>query len=211
MATSTPPVCFGKSWEAKAVQCQGGLDPAYVNPQTGSNRRDRCAWYTHCASRTSAYKLRNPQQQLVPVQQVVRRPAPAQPQPMAPQPSFMQPVHQAAMTFANGVLQGTSGQPQVQYAQPAPVMVHPAMASTPWAVPMNYPIPGAQMPSYLTVPEPVVEGRGWGLRLFLNVVRAMVKGGSTTVANFVDHTPIQTWPQPPAQPPAQPPPTTPTQ
>ncbi len=211
----TPPVCFGKSWEAKAVQCQGGLDPSYVNQITGSSRRDRCDWYTLCASRTSAFKLQNPQ--IIPLQQLVRRPAapvPAQPAPQAH--AFMQPAQQVARTLAGGVLQGMQqvlpAQPQPQqqpyYGNPAPMMVHPAAAASPWAVPANYPMPGAQIPSYLTVPEPVVEGQHWAVRLLFNVARSVFKATGHTLANYADHMTFGQWqaPAPPAQPQPQAPP-----
>jgi hypothetical protein len=85
--------------------------------------------------------------------------------------------------------------PQQMMMQPQ--MAHPMMAMMPYAVPVNYQMPGAQMPGYLTIPEPVVEGQHWSSRLFFNVARSMAKASGHTVANFFDHSPINPWPTPP--------------
>jgi hypothetical protein len=92
---------------------------------------------------------------------------------------------------------------QPYYGQPQSIMVHPSQAAIPYTVPMNYQQPGMQMPGYLTVQEPVIEGQHWATRLFFNIVRACTKAGAHTTANFVDHTTINTpvYPAPPEQPP----------
>lgn len=206
---TTLPSCFGKNWEAKHPECAGGLDPAYTNPKDGSHHRDRCKWYSQCATRTTANRTSS---NFVPSNHLVRH---RQPPP--------NPAH-AAQAFVTGAMRGitrasqphpASGKVQVKpgaqpaptppvqpyYGQPATAMVHPAMASNPWAVPMNYQTPGAQIPGYLTVPEPVVMGQHWTHRLGLSLVRAALKAGGHTIANFFDHQPMNPWHPPPQEPP----------
>lgn len=77
-----------------------------------------------------------------------------------------------------------------------PHMAYPQMAMMPYMVPMNFQWPGAQMPGYLTVPEPVAVGQHWMTRLFYNIARSMAKASGHTVANFFDHTTINPWQTP---------------
>jgi hypothetical protein len=70
----------------------------------------------------------------------------------------------------------------------------------PMAVPMNHAAYGAQMPAYLTVPEPVLQGQHWGKRLAYTLIRSMAKAGGHSTANFFDHmtfNPYPVYPQPP--------------
>jgi hypothetical protein len=223
MAQHPPKECFGKSWDPNNVACRGGNDPAYLHPTTGTNKRDPCAWFNPCATRVTAVKQ---QQQLIPAQQIVRRQQPQQPQmpqmpqmpqqPQAAQPtSPWGPLGPVMNTLVNRYMpQGAAPYPpqpypqqqqQQLYQQPQQMMMpqqmaHPSMATVPYAVPMNYQAPGAQMSGYLTIPEPVLPGQHWGARLFLNVARSMAKASGHTVANFFDHTPINPWPTPPTAP-----------
>ena len=225
MAQHPPKTCFGKSWDPNNTACSGGNDPAYLHPERGTNKRDPCIWFNACATRVTAAKQPQ-QQQLIPAQQLVRQqqqqPTPQMPQMPATQPtSPWGPIGPAVGALVNRYMpQGiastapyqTPVHPQQQqqmyhqhlYQQPqpmmAPQMVHPSMALTPYAVPMNYQAPGAQMSGYLTIPEPVVPGQHWGARLFLNVARSMAKASGHTVANFFAHTPISPWPVPPTVP-----------
>lgn len=41
------PGCFGKAWDAEAVECNGGHDPAYTAP-TGGNTRPKCQLFDAC-------------------------------------------------------------------------------------------------------------------------------------------------------------------
>lgn len=210
---TTLPNCFGKSWEAKHPECAGGLDHGYSNPNDGSHLRERCRWYSQCASKTTANRVGN----TIPAHQLVRHQQ--QPPQQAP-PNPLSMFH----TFVNSASRGMSKvsqthpavnatkQPQAvqqtpmmqpYYGHPTPVMVHPAMASAPWAVPMNYQTPGAQIPGYLTVPEPAVVGQHWAARLGLSLLRSVLKAGGHTVANFFDHTSFNSWQAPPPpEPPA---------
>jgi hypothetical protein len=201
MSTSPPP-CFGKSWEANHPECAGGLDAAYRNPRDQSNRRDKCAWFSACATRTVAARVAQHQpstQQVIPVSHLVRQPMqpqPAQPSPI-PQPfqSIVKGVNQAAQSMTQQTMSMQArftpppGQPY--YGQPSPLMVHPSQASMPWVVPMNYPAPGTQMPSFLTVPEPL--GSSLGRMLIATIARSMVKAGCWAMANWVDHIPLTPW------------------
>ena len=94
-------------------------------------------------------------------------------------------------------------QPQYPYAYPQQQgFVPPGMAMMPQMVAQNYQAPGAQMPAYLTVPEPVVMGSHWAYRLVHSVLRSMLKASGHTLANFFDYTPMNQW-LPPQLPPGQ--------
>lgn len=220
-----PEVCFGKHWDASEVKCAGGLDPTYINKLDNTHRRDRCKWYQSCASRTTTSKLGAAAQHQVPVQPqqqpMFRPPVPMPAQPPAwqrPLQSIANGVMQGATTALAGsdpsrVPVRVFGQPPYQQAQPQqypqqyPQYYHPqyqqGSMAPPWAammpqmVPMNYQAAGAQMPAYLTVPEPVVPGVHWGYRLGYSVLRSMLKASGHTLSNFFDFTPIHPWPTPP--------------
>lgn len=213
MSNAQVPVCFGRSWEANHPECAGGLDPLYTHPQRKDHRRDRCSWYSSCASRTTAARQQvNQQVQIIPVQQLVRQ-QPSQPPQQFQQPQqVMPPQYQAVVS---GVSQGVQNamvgaqyqvrpqqymqQQQVQ-ALPAQLMVHPSAASTPWAVPMNFQAPGSQMPAYLTVPEPIIPGQGTFRPLMHTILRSVLKAGCHSIANFYDHVPMGTYPAPAGNP-----------
>lgn len=184
------PECFGKSWDARAVECAGGLDPSYAAPD-GSNKQPRCPYFIQCASRTAAHK--NQQLQL--------------PQPQVPTSSYPSGFNTRPLTPAQALVQVRPPAPvQPQQLQPAQVsvpvqhlqqptmMVPPPQAMVPGLVPMNFAPPYMQMTGYLTVPEPVVPGQHWGKRLGFSVIRSMIKAGGHTVANFFDHCPLSPWP-----------------
>lgn len=221
MATQPPKECFGKSWDGNNVLCAGGLDAAYIHPKTGSNQRERCAWFDPCATRVNATRM-GQQQQIIPLSQVMRQQQQhTQPtSPWAPMrnlmtklshqpqmPQMPQMPQQQPQQFMQQVAVHPQQQQQMYYQQPqqqmqmAPQMVHPQMAMMPHASPMNYQWQGSQMPGYLTIPEPVVSGQHWGVRLFYNVARSMAKAGMHTGANFFDHSPINPFPAHPMVPP----------
>lgn len=207
--------CFGFSWEAGATECAGGLDPAYT-AANGSNRRERCVYFTHCAAKRKEHNTRglvHPSQltshqkhDLEVQKQQIRagagRPgvqagvqAGAQVGTQQVRQPLQQPVQQPVQQYTQ--------QPAPQYAQPqpqpipstqfTPMMVPPHQASLPWMVPMNFAPPASQMPGYLTVPEPVIEGQAWYTRLGLTVARGVLKATGHVVANFFDHNTLQTW------------------
>lgn len=184
------PSCFGKSWDASAPECAGGLDPSFVAPD-GGNKRQRCPYFSQCASRTAASKL-GQQPQQVPV-------APAAPtavkqafpiQPVAPQHQLVQ-VKPAPVQQPQQVPQQVQMVPQ--FAPVQQQLVPPQHAQVPYMVPMNFAPAYSQMPGYLTVPEPIVPGQHWGKRLGFSVARSMLKAAGHTMANFFDHTPFNPW------------------
>lgn len=184
------PSCFGGSFSASDVECTGGPDPAYVHPQTQKRVRDKCGWYSACASTTAANKSKARQTQFIPVQQVTRnlqgppRPATghpmvgARPQVQHPQqfmPQQQYPQHQQYQ------------QPMQQY----PHMVAPYIAQQgPQIVPLMVQQPGAQMTHYLTVPEPINLNESPWKRLLREILRSMAKSAGHTGAAFFDHNPI---------------------
>jgi len=76
-------------------------------------------------------------------------------------------------------------------------MAHPAMASVPLNVLMNQQAAGAQMPAYLTVPEPMHQGQGTVKPLMFTLLRAVLKAGGHALANYYDHNPVTQWVNPP--------------
>ncbi len=241
MHNATPPSCFGSYWEGSDVRCAGGLDPLFTDPETESNRRERCTWYAQCEKKTKSTDVHGGSPQVIPPQNLMRPPphVTTSSQPTAAVPRDWQgtvrhlamamqtatPRHQAPPT--NAVFQPQPA--PVQYPMPpaAPVMqaqhpyapygqmVPPQMAMMPHMVPMNYVMQGAQVPGFLTVPEPVYYGEHWSKRLAASVFRGVIKSLGLILANFFDHTPMSPYappappPPPPPQPPAPPAPPTP--
>jgi hypothetical protein len=169
------PPCFGKSWSMTAAECAGGLDPNFRDSTTGTQRRNKCAWFSQCAGRTNATATQTGTRQVIPVQPT------AAPRPFIPTSS----AHQVAP-------------PSAGWAPPYTAYQGPQF------VPVAYQQPGAQMPSYLAVPEPVVDDVPWLVRLLHEIIRSFFKAGGHTLASFFDHTVLTR----PRQPPSPPPPTT---
>lgn len=184
------PTCFGTNlWSAVAVECIGGPDPAYTHPKTMAHVRDKCGWYSACANACAASKSQAQLMQIRPNVQAPPRPAPMLtrpahfvPQPQYPTLSPTQPqAHpQVVPTYATQLVP-----PHV--AQQGPVLV-----------PMVYQQPGHQMPSYLTVPEPVNLNESWVSRLAREILRSMFKSAGHTTSSFFDHNPMRAH-QPPNQ------------
>ena len=78
---------------------------------------------------------------------------------------------------------------QVSYIGSMPY-AHPQFAAQPVLVPVNQPMPGAQVPSFLTVPEPMNLEVPMGVRLWRTVYRSMFKAAFVGAANFIDYNPI---------------------
>jgi len=191
------PPCFGSIlWSASAVECIGGSDPAYENPKTGTNVRDRCNYYSSCASAVSSSRAQQPQlmqiRQNQPGMQGPPRPVPMIPRPQnfVPQPQYPQPFQQQP---TQQYMQPTQSHYGVQYAPPYVAQNGPAIVAVP------YQQPGHQMPSYLTVPEPVnLNESGWR-RLVREIVRSMAKSAGHTTASFFDHNPMRAHQMPVVQ------------
>lgn len=214
MPAKEPPNCFGKYWEESNAECCGGLDPLYIDSETDTNKRPPCAWFRSCES---AYVMNGQQmsQPLIPPQHLIRQPfvAPA-PQPPPPPWRSMEATMKAMAAVAP-----VPALPPLRPAPPPPVfpqhqaqqvmqhptypvpLVPPPQAVMPHYVPMNYTMPGAQVPSFLTVPEP--PGQSWKARLIFSLLRGIAKSVGLVLANFFDHTPITPWnpPPPPPDPP----------
>lgn len=153
------PSCFGKKFDATAVECIGGDDPAY-SAKTGELKRPKCDMLSACAVRTQAMS-RGTGNNVVPVQNVVRPSTTFTPPSVAAQPyrpSYMPP-------------------------QPQPQQYHPQQyqqVGLQQAVPVNY-----GMPQYLTNREPA-QGRGLMARLGIEVLRSLGKSAGHTLAHFFD-------------------------
>lgn len=197
---STQPSCFGKSWDPNAVECKGGLDPAYSNPRTGTKLRDACSWFQQCRQQVSA-------PQLLPSSSLMSRPAIAPPRLpptgytpyVPPKPTYAAPPTHYSLPTAMQVLPQAPPAPQIQHApqfyhQPMPQHQPPAQNYVPAHVaqlgpayvPMPYQNPGSQMPQYLTVPEPVNDNVHWATRLFRELFRAVIKSFGHQLAAHVD-------------------------
>lgn len=184
------PSCYGDQWSAMAPECAGGPDPAYTSPHDGSHRRERCAWYSKCAGASVSAKQATQSTAIVPVQPSYPQPVPAPPKPPQPFPvQYKQPYQQ---TYQPQYQQPVQPQPPIQL-----VVAPPHIAQLgPQQVPMPYQQPGTQMPGYLTVPEPIIEGEHWLGRLLREIGRSIFKSAFHTGASFFDHNPIRPYKTP---------------
>jgi len=183
-----PPNCYGEHWSPNAVECRGGLDPNYTN-KVGTHRREQCSWYRPCSAKSCAAKAQN--KNIVPPQRLVTSPTPTtstalaagQQRVRAPQP-------------LSSVKQPQAIQPQAHMPQ---YMAHPYVAHQgPQQVPVQYQAPGAQMPAYLSVPEPYDPAVPWWKRLIHELTRSAAKSVGHTGASFFDHMTV-TKPAPPSE------------
>lgn len=201
MNDNTKNPCFGFSWNGGDPQCAGGLDPVYTNPKAKSSinpngdpripihRRDRCVWFSQCAHQTNFNKMRG---HVTPITVA----GDVRPQHVAPRSQVVRP---AQGTVPVQQPQPSPGYyPQSQYAQPQSQMVPPYIASYgPQVVPMPFQQPGAQMPGYLSVPEPIDPSiPGW-LRAILSLIRVALKAICHQGSHMADHEPFIRYPQPP--------------
>lgn len=165
---TSPPQCFGKSWDPKDKLCAGGLDPLYVNPISHTQVRDRCQFYSSCAARTTA-EMQSKQAstpQLVSPASLVRPPGQFQP------PSLVPPVQQTQPVYRPPV-------PYPQYQQPQQYVPQHSLQQ-----------PGMQVLGYLSVPEPVDWAVPWWLRMIREMIRSAFKGMLHSGAHFFDHNPF---------------------
>jgi len=206
------PSCFGdpKLWSPNAPECVGGMDPGYTHPQTYSHKRDRCSWYSQCASASAVARLNaQPTGVAAPVQPV-QVTVPPPPPPAQSHPLIQQygrgPVVQYPMQTYPQYPQYPQYSPQ-QFPMAMPQQMLPPWIAQwgPQLVPAMFQQPGAQMSAYLTVPEPVDPEEHWWWRLARELLRSMFKSSGHTAASFFDHNPWHTY-IPPVAPPALPPP-----
>lgn len=197
------PDCFGTHlWSPTDKECVGGPDPGYTHPQTGVHTRERCRFYSACASASAQSRTQN----VAPVQSLIRSPsAPSTPQyhQAIPIPNFVgvqPPPRPAPVSSAlpprPPPMQATAPMYQYQpsqYSQPMPGgLVPPYIAQQgPQFVPMPYQQFGSQMPGYLTVPEPMRPGDTILSALGRTVLRSMLKAFGHSLGSFFDHTPLR--------------------
>lgn len=197
------PDCFGTHlWSATDKECVGGPDPGYTHPQTGARARERCKWYQTCATASA----QNRTQSLISPQSLVRQPyqQPASPVPAAStgvQPPPRPVAPHPGLTSRPSYYSPQPSYPQYQhYQQPvhqptysAPTSFAPPYVAQmgPMQIPLQYQQPGAQMPAYLTMPEPILPGEGAIKVLARTLFRSMLKAFGHSLSSFVDHTPMQ--------------------
>lgn len=198
------PPCFGKLWDPRNNECKGGNDPSYVNPRTGTNKRDMCRFYSACSGATNQNRLNDATQgpqppPVIPASRLGQKfPAPPPPAPSAPTPGAIPPpppipppapqqqtVPQAQVMSP----QQPMAQQQVTYMGQMP-WTQPGYAGQPALVPMNQPMPGAAVPSFLTVPEPVNPDVPFMTRFARTMWRSACKATAIGAANFIDYNPI---------------------
>lgn len=179
------PQCFADDlkpnellWSGAATECAGGHDPAYTNPKDGTHRRERCSWYQRCADTTAAIRTR---QHTAPYN--------------APVQALPKPIQQYQQQYQQ---LGPRPVQQPSYPQQAASVVqHPGQYVPPYVAqegPQVVPAPvqqiGAQMPGYLSVPEPYDAYTPWYKRLVRELIRSLLKATGHTTASFIDHTPF---------------------
>jgi hypothetical protein len=184
--------CFGRLWEQNRVECAGGFDLAYIDPDNESSLRKRCSAYDRCRA-AKENKVSYPQYPPYQPYQQPFQPIPAQPQapqlqaPPLPPPALF-PLAQPAPGF-RPMQPPMTGYPTTGYAAPWVAQQGPQQ------VPLPYQQPGAQMPTYLAVPEPL-DGTPWWARLLAEVGRSMAKALGHSTASFFDHNPLRSHPAP---------------
>lgn len=194
--STTPPQCFGKSWEQFTPECAGGPDAAFTD-EKGGHVREACGFFSACGSRTQAAKMEEAQKNLVPATSLVRawqgRPAPVQnPQPVGGTPQgiaqFTQQQFEAAQKQQMAQMQQQMAAWQRAQMQQMPMM--PQMMGMPQPgfqqmMPVNFGIP-----QYLTRREHRRPDEGIFRVLGREVARSMMKSAGHTFANFFDSTPF---------------------
>jgi len=211
---TTQPSCYGKSWDPNSVECKGGLDPAYTNPEDQTHRRDRCSWFQPCSQIVTQSAPSTPQ--LIPPRALLlqhRAVDTPPPRPVAPPiyspprpPTYQQPQTQYSLPPAPAQVVPTppshpqfQPQPQLQHGSAPHVMYQqqPVMMAPPSVaqygqqfVPMPYQNPGSQVPQYLTMPEPVYDGERWG-GFLRTMARTGLKAIGLGIAAYVDSYPFR--------------------
>ncbi len=210
------PTCFGRLHDATNVKCIGGNDPTRWSEQDGHTRH-RCSFFDKCQEAQLNTVRQNIEFKEPVLGMAASSPYPIVQQPrvlpvmpgapgmpvmqQAPQPAMafrpqqaVQPVQQAAPV--QGMQPARPAAPAQGYPQGYPTyvgqtmqpyMVPPDLAPMPSYVPQNHVQPGAQVPSYLTVPEP--HSGKLGPMFFNTIMRAAFKGMFHAAANLMDHFP----------------------
>lgn len=205
------PSCYGKSWDPNHVECKGGLDPAYTNPDDQTHRRDRCSWFQPCSQKMMQPVTVEtpPSQPLIPTRALlqhravepppVRPPAPpvySPPRPptyTAPQTQYSLPPPQAVPVAPPPPPYHQQGPAPYAYRQPPQVVMAPPYVAQygQQQVYMPFQHPESQVPQYLTMPEPVNDDEHWGVRLGRTLFRTGVKALALGLASYFDSNPIR--------------------
>jgi hypothetical protein len=180
--------CYGKLWDEGRTECGGGFDLAFKDPRTGSRLRKKCSAFDACKlekeSAVNQYRPpAPPYQPVIPSHQLVR----------PPQAPIMAPPIPPPVPIVPSQAYGARPVPVAAHAQQFGFQnqVPPWVAQTgPQVVPVQYQQPGAQMPAYLAVPEPV-DGTVWWIRLLAEILRSMAKAFGHSTASFFDHNPMR--------------------
>lgn len=200
MSGQAPP-CYGKHWDPNSRECRGGNDPAYVNPVTGTNKRDICQYYGSCSAATNGARLREmsgvqptPSHFQLPQAPPPPQAAPAYQVPVrqqVPTAAFSAPVPQPVQAPVQSIVvaPNPNQQQHVVYVGQAP-WTQPQFAATPLMVPMSQPMQGAAVPSFLTVPEPDNPDVPVMARFARTIFRSTFKAAFLASANFIDYSPI---------------------
>lgn len=197
------PVCYGvvddpvkgrEGWNPNHVECTGGLDPTFKDPETGSHMRQRCVFFQSCGAVAQAKK----QEAARPIDpKTLVRSTPHSFVPSA-QPPTLQPMAKFGETFGKTEQQRALEQQMQQMQQlhaaqleqmrrmmpqQMPQQMMPQMGYQ-QMMPVNY-----QMPAYLTAPEPTAPGGFW--KMFgRTVFRSMGKSVGHSVAYMFDSVPF---------------------
>jgi hypothetical protein len=178
------PSCFGLRWDPKAIECIGGLNPAYVHPENQTHRRDRCSWYEACNNQT----MNKPITPLLPAASLFQRPI-ATPQPAQPYTPPRPPTQFTANQPAPTPIPVQASAAPTWSAQPGPP--HQQYPTQQYHPAQQYHMPGWQPPPFLSVPEPADPTQHWGRRLGLELLRAVFKAMGWQAASFFDSNPLK--------------------
>lgn len=172
-----PPICFGKEWEAAAPECNGGPDPKWTNPKTGSHVREKCQYFYECGARKGASPAK---ETIIPAAQLIRPiPLPAPVAPPRPEVDLKEFLQRQQQLKSLADLQALSA--QRSYAPQAPQQ--PAFVQHGQA---PSPVNPYSVAPYLTTPEQrAPDGTVWGV-LARETVRSMGKSVGHTIAHFFD-------------------------
>lgn len=173
---------YKKKYEEGHRVCDGGIDPEYEDPDTGSNRRPRCPVRDECRSHTNA-RLRA--QNLIPAENLTRRygPPPVLGTEERPTRWMMGPRQEAPL---ERTWRPTTPAPVRNEERPAPAPLR-TMGPSGWVREQQAQQTPYYIPPYVTVAE---EGGSTIGNFGASVFRAGVKGLLHQAAHFFDVTPL---------------------
>lgn len=151
------PDCFGKHWDGKSTDCEGGVDPTHTDAR-GGHVKEPCRFKTSCSIKSQAF--RQVTSNVVPAQNLIRPP-------QAPPASTYQPQ---PVTRPWGREVSPPGPNYSAYHSPP---AYPTRIDThsPYG-----------LPQFLPVREPSTTPRG--KRFMVEVLRSLAISFGHTIANF---------------------------